>query len=475
MLKEQDPMIELLREWIMSPVPVEDGAADLRASVLTVFGFMSEMIAEHVESPERSRLRKFLPKLTKLFLPLDLTRAALEYDANTHFLARKRVPPTFKEVRHVLNVATTNAIAGKLKLVTFDADDTIYEDGGSISKSSRMVQVIVQLLRRGIVVSLVTAAGYPGNPGRYEQRLRGILDALEDVTMEERARFLVMGGECNYLFETCTEKATGVVKLREIDGADWKDGRGERWPQSEVTALLDAAEDVLEKTIRALHLSARILRKERAIGIINTSSKRILYENLEEISLTLQHELRHFNVPFCAFNGGNDVWVDIGHKALGIQALQKYVLRFLPKELRDSEELRNIQGQECLHVGDRFTRTGNDTRSRDAATTIWISNPQETVHIMTKLLQTIDQVREQRKERRDEKEKEKMEKKVKVKAKELAVANSVPSDDGSDSTPDTSDTMDNGSSDGESGGSSDERETTVKAAIQAATTASLAE
>lgn len=454
-------MIELLREWIMSPVGDQQ---ELRVSVLEVFSYMSELMSEHAKNPERSRLKKFLPHLKKIFLPLDLTRAALEYDASTHFLARKRVPPTFKEVRHILNLATTNAIAGKLKLVTFDADDTIYEDGGTISKSSRMVQVIVELLRRGIVVSLVTAAGYPGNPGRYEERLRGILDALEDVTMQERARFLVMGGECNYLFETHTDKTTGAVGLREIDGAVWKDGRGERWPEDKVTALLDAAEVVLTRTVKELHLSARILRKERAIGIINTSEKRILYENLEEISLTLQHELRHFSVPFCAFNGGNDVWVDIGHKALGIQALQKYVFRFLPEEVRDSEELRNIQGQECLHVGDRFTRTGNDTRSRDAATTIWISNPQETVHIMTILLRTIDLVREQKRERRVEREKDK-------KAKAAAATTRTPSDDGSDATSDA-----NISSDGESSsGSGDERETTVKAAIQAATTASLEE
>lgn len=467
MLKEQDPMIELLREWIMAPV---DDASELRVSVLQAFSYMSELLAEHVASPERSRLLKFLPKLKKIFLPLDLTRAALEYDASTHFLARKRVPPTFKEVRHVLNLATTNAIAEKLKLVTFDADDTIYEDGGTISKSSRMVQIIMELLQRGVVVSLVTAAGYPGNPGRYEQRLRGILDALEELSMEERARFLVMGGECNYLFETYTHKSSGAVGLREIDGAVWKDGRGERWPKEEVEALLDAAQKVLEDTLQALHLPAQILRKERAIGIINTSDKRLLYENLEEISLTLQHELRHFRVPFCAFNGGNDVWVDIGHKALGILALQKYVFRFLPKEVRDSDELRNIQGQECLHVGDRFTRTGNDTRSRDAATTIWVSNPQETVHIMSKLLQTIDLVRQHKRERREEREKEKKEKKAMAKA--LAAA-SAPSDDGSDVTADTSDT--NASSDGESSGSGDERETTVKAAIQAATTASLAE
>lgn len=458
-------MIELLREWIMSPVGDQQ---ELRVSVLEVFRFMSELIAENAKNPERSRLRKFLPHHKKFFLPLDLTRAALEYDASTHFLARKRVPPTFKEVRHILNLATTNAIAGKLKLVTFDADDTIYEDGGIISKSSRMVQVIIELLHRGIVVSLVTAAGYPDNPGRYEERLRGILDALEDVTMEERARFLVMGGECNYLFETHTNKTTGFVGLREIDGVLWKDGRGERWPEEQVTALLDAAEVVLKETIKDLHLSARILRKERAIGIINTSKKRILYENLEEISLVLQHELRHFQVPFCAFNGGNDVWVDIGHKALGILALQKYVFRFLPKELRDSEELRNIQGQECLHVGDRFTRTGNDTRSRDAATTIWISNPEETAQIMTILLQTIDLERKQKKERREERGKEQRAKALKA----VTAVKTTLGDGRSDVTANTSDK--NVCSDNESSGSNDELETTVNAAIQAATTASLA-
>ncbi|TDH70523.1 hypothetical protein CCR75_002827 [Bremia lactucae] len=462
MLKEQDPMIELLRKWIMSPA---ENQQELRVSVLQVFQYMSELIAEHTKNPEHSRLRSFLPNLKTFFLPLDLTRAALEYDARTHYLARKHVPPSFKEVRHILNLATTNAIASKLKLVTFDADDTIYEDGGSISQSSRMVQVIVELLRRGIVVSLVTAAGYPGNPERYEQRLCGILEALENVTIEERARFLVMGGECNYLFEMHTNKTTGRVGLREIDGAVWKDGRGVRWPQEQVTALLDAAEIVLKQAIKELHLSAVIVRKERAIGIINTSSKRILYENLEEISLALQHDLQHFSVPFCAFNGGNDVWVDIGHKALGIQALQKYVFRFLPKELRDSQELCNIQGQECLHVGDRFTATGNDTRSRDAATTIWISDPQETVHIMTILLQTIDKARKRKLVRRGGREKDK-------KAKALLAAASMPvHDDICDAVASST----NASSDGESSGSNDELETTVNAAIQAATIASLAE
>jgi IMP and pyridine-specific 5'-nucleotidase len=338
MLKEEDPMIELIRDWIIRP---HDLSAGLQLSVLEVFQVIQDMIAEHVMDADDSRLRKLLPSINRIFLPLDLVRAVKEYDTRKHLLARKRVPPTFKEVRHILNLATVHAIASKLKLVTFDADDTIYEDGGTISATSGMVKVIVELLRRGVVVSLVTAAGYPGNPGRYEERLRGILDALESCTKEERARFLVMGGECNYLLETYTKASCGgKVFLRDIDGHLWKDGRGVRWLEDDITELLDSAEKTLRETTQVLHMEAMILRKERAIGIVNTTSKRYTYEDLEEICLTLQHELKHCNVPFCAFNGGNDVWVDVGNKALGIQALQKYVFRFLPKHLQDQELVR---------------------------------------------------------------------------------------------------------------------------------------
>lgn len=68
------------------------------------------------------------------------------------------------------------AIAPKLQMVTFDADDTIYSDGGSIVKDCDMTKVIVQLLQNGIYVSLVTAAGYPNQPERFEQRLCGVRD-----------------------------------------------------------------------------------------------------------------------------------------------------------------------------------------------------------------------------------------------------------------------------------------------------------
>eukprot|EP00959_Pyramimonas_sp_CCMP1952_P362566 7592780-Pyramimonas_sp.AAC.1 len=31
------------------------------------------------------------------------------------------------------------------------------------------------------------------------------------------------------------------------------------------------------------------------------------------------------SIPFCAFNGGNDVFVDVGNKSLGLEALMRYL------------------------------------------------------------------------------------------------------------------------------------------------------
>lgn len=75
MLKEQDPLIELIREWIMAPV---DESAGLHLSVTEVFHVVGEMIAEHAANPDGSRLKKYLPRVRKIFLPLDLSRAANE-------------------------------------------------------------------------------------------------------------------------------------------------------------------------------------------------------------------------------------------------------------------------------------------------------------------------------------------------------------------------------------------------------------
>ncbi len=64
------------------------------------------MMNEHVMNPSNSRLRKYIPKVRRIFMPISLMKAVNDYDQLTHFSKRKRVAPTFKEVRHILNLAT---------------------------------------------------------------------------------------------------------------------------------------------------------------------------------------------------------------------------------------------------------------------------------------------------------------------------------------------------------------------------------
>lgn len=58
-----------------------------------------------------------------------------------------------------------------------------------------------------------------------------------------------------------------------------------------------------------------------------------IYEVLEELALTAQNQLMS-SVPFCAFNGGNDVFVDVGNKSCGLEALMNH-LQVHPHEVGD--------------------------------------------------------------------------------------------------------------------------------------------
>ncbi len=81
-------------------------------------------------------------------------------------------------------------------------------------------EFLFSLLLAGLIVAVVTAAGYPGADGarksvpissdcafdphsnaRYEARLRGLLDAMVAQGMDQKTsrRLFVLGGECNYL------------------------------------------------------------------------------------------------------------------------------------------------------------------------------------------------------------------------------------------------------------------------------------
>ena len=78
----------------------------------------------------------------------------------------------------------------------------------------------------------------------------------------------------------------------------------------------------------------------------------------------------NFSIPYCAFNGGNDGWVDVGNTRVGVQALA---------------DLLNVPAEGCLHIGDQMYETGNDIAARSCCPTCWISNPVETKKILKRL------------------------------------------------------------------------------------------
>lgn len=84
-------------------------------------------------------------------------------------------------------------------------------------------------------------------------------------------------------------------------------------------------------------------------------------------------------VPFCAFNGGRDVFVDIGDKSWGVAVCQQWFGR------RDGTGVA-IKGENTLHVGDQFLSAGsNDFKARSVGTTAWIASPDETVDLLDEL------------------------------------------------------------------------------------------
>lgn len=333
---------------------------------------------------ERARLRQLVPTIGQFFTKLPLERAFYTQDEFRSISHRRFVSPSFNDVRTILNTAQVMALStGRqdLKLVTFDGDVTLYADGGNIDDNSPIIPPLLGLLKNNVYVGIVTAAGYSEKDGlKYAERLQGLLKAIvksEELTDKQKNHLLVMGGESNFLFKFMASEN----RFQWVDPNEWTLPEVRTWAEEDITAILDIGERVFTNALTKMSLPAIIIRKERGVGIVAEPGKKIAREQLEEMVLSAQKTLETSKatgiVQFCAFNGGSDVWVDIGDKDLGVRSLQAY--------------LGNISGPQTLHVGDQFAALGaNDFKARLAATTVWIANPAETVEIITELVQYIE-------------------------------------------------------------------------------------
>lgn len=373
-LKEQDPFIEFIVDLFKTH---ETDEALAKAEK-----WLDEALALPPAKRKFANIYRQVPKLGYYFHPLPLSKALAEYDEFCALTKRRYVRPNFAEVRHIINIAQVHASAKEVKLVTFDADGTLYADGKHFEEDNKMIDKIIQLMEVGIHVAIVTAAGYPGDAKRFENRLRGLLDGFRDHALSEevRKRFHVMGGECNYLLEVNEEFALDFVP-----DSEWREKdplvREMYWFHDEehrekVDAFLDRAQKFLTDYASHLMLDVDVLRKEFAVGVLPRNGT--VYENLEELSIGAMIELSDAEVPYCAFNGGNDVFVDVGNKNIGLTTLMRYL---------------GFEGDQTLHVGDRFTSTGNDTKVRDACSILWVASPDETTFFMRLLYRDVVNMR----------------------------------------------------------------------------------
>lgn len=356
-----------------------------------IFRDVEKMVSNQIDAQSHDRaqfgrLKQLVPTVGTFFTELPLERAFFVQDSKRAISKRRMVAPSFNDIRLILNTAQAMAVAqppDEVRLVTFDGDVTLYEDGHNLEHGDPVIHRLTDLIRQGIYVGIVTAAGYPEKSGKmYYQRLGALFEAIaKDRTIKDeyKSNLLIMGGECNYLF-----RLNGEGKLEYVEKELWALPQLLEWSDRDAEELLDQAQKLMVKELDTLQLNniSRIYRKDRAVGLIPLEHCVIPRESLEEIVLNCQHTLSSLDVArrvyFCAFNGGADVWVDIGDKRYGVLSLQRF--------------LGNIPSSKTLHVGDQFASIGaNDFKARLAACTVWIANPRETVEILDELLLYLDE------------------------------------------------------------------------------------
>ena len=249
------------------------------------------------------------------FTPLLLKEAFQFQDGRRKISSRRFVPPSFNDIRLILNTAQIMSLVrdGPLQLVTFDGDVTLYDDGESLTENNPVIPRILRLLSQGIKVGIVTAAGYT-DASRYHERLYGLLEAIRTAVTQGEMRsptLVVLGGESNYLFAFDASSQSQHL-LKYIPRNMWMLEEMKLWTEMDVEALLDVAEGALRQCVTNLGLSAEILRKERAVGIVpggGSDARKFTREQLEETVLVTQQIVEMSpaggKLPFCAFNGSS--------------------------------------------------------------------------------------------------------------------------------------------------------------------------
>jgi IMP and pyridine-specific 5'-nucleotidase len=335
---KRDRFIEFIKSLLLTPFVTDK-------QLVGTFKALEDMIEEHMLLGRDSRLFQMVPSIGTFFTKLPLQRAFEIQDSKRCISGRRFIPPSFNDIRHILNTAQALEISPKLKMITFDGDMTLYADGMNFENQA-LAALIIGILKQNIKVVILTAAGYT-DPKMYQNRLGVFFHQLTAANIQ-KSSFYVMGGECNYLFEFNPESGhlEAIAPLV-------PDSLNELLTNTRmISDLLDNAASHFESLAQHLGIyeQCAIIRKERSVGFRCTSG-RFTREILDEIALSTQFHLKNSRVPFCCFNGGSDVWLDIGNKRIGVEILL--------------DQLK-CTSQSTLHVGDQVhffdTVSGNGKR-----------------------------------------------------------------------------------------------------------------
>lgn len=82
------------------------------------------------------------------------------------------------------------------KLLCFDGDQTLYSDGANFESNPKLAKYLYLLLKHGVTIAVVTAAGYEYQSEKYELRLSGLLAYFKErgLEVDDLERFYIFGG-----------------------------------------------------------------------------------------------------------------------------------------------------------------------------------------------------------------------------------------------------------------------------------------
>lgn len=108
------------------------------------------MIDDHIahqttNKPYTSKLKLLVPSIGTFFTRLPLADAFRYQDRIRFISSRRFVPPSFNDVRLILNTAQIMGVtaSGNLDLATFDGDVTLYDDGQCLEPDSEIIPRII--------------------------------------------------------------------------------------------------------------------------------------------------------------------------------------------------------------------------------------------------------------------------------------------------------------------------------------------